>query len=45
MQGPPYSVVVRGLEATEAMETDAVPEDVLNEVLERVGPQPGFCHY
>ena len=45
VQGPPYSVVVRGLEATEAMETDAVPEDVLNEVLERVGPQPGFCHY
>jgi hypothetical protein len=44
VQGPPYVIVVRGLEATEPMERDAVPEDVVNEVLERIAPQPGFCH-
>jgi hypothetical protein len=44
IDGPPYVVRVRGLETSEALENDAVPEDVLNEVLERIGPQPGFCH-
>ena len=44
VMGPPYVIVIRGLEASEAMEKDAVPEDVVNEVLDRIGPQPGLCH-
>jgi len=45
VDGPPYTGKCRGLEATEAMEKDAVPEDVLNEVLDRIALPPGFCHY
>ena len=44
LDGPPYVVRVRGLETSEAMEKDAMPEDVVNEVLDRIGPQQGFCY-
>jgi hypothetical protein len=45
LEGPPYTVNIQHLGGvSDSGIRDAIPDDVISELLERVSPQPGTHH-